>query len=122
VSQLQPDKAYLSVPTRPPAEPDVCAPNEEALNQAFQIMRSKVEPVEYLIGYDEGGYASTGDTEHDLLSITAVHPMREPEVAQLLNKAQQDWTIVEKLLAENKLKQINYAGQRFYVRRIQHSE
>jgi wyosine [tRNA(Phe)-imidazoG37] synthetase (radical SAM superfamily) len=120
VSQLQPGKAYLSIPTRPPAEPDVHAPSEEVVNQAFQIMRSKVKHVEYLIGYDEGGYASTGDAEHDLLGITAVHPMREPEVRQLLEKTHQDRTLIEKLLAEKKIKQVDYAGQRFYVRRIKH--
>ncbi len=118
VCQLQPDKAYLSVPTRPPAEPDVRAPSEEVINQAFQIMRSKVKQVEYLIGYDEGGYAFTGDAEHDLLSITSVHPMREPEVAQFLKKAHQDTALIEKLLAEQKIKQVDYAGQRFYVRRV----
>jgi wyosine [tRNA(Phe)-imidazoG37] synthetase (radical SAM superfamily) len=122
VSQLQPDKAYLSIPTRPPAEADVRSPSEEVINQAFQIMRSKVEHVEYLLGYDEGGYAFTGDAEHDLLSITAVHPMRKPEIAQFLEKAHQDWALIEKLLAEKKLKQVDYAGQNFYVRRIQHAE
>jgi wyosine [tRNA(Phe)-imidazoG37] synthetase (radical SAM superfamily) len=118
VSELKPSKAYLSVPTRPPAEPDVCAPSEEVINQAFQIMRRKIEQVEFLIGYDEGAYASTGDAEHDLLGITAVHPMREPEVMQLLEKAHQDWVLIEKLIAEKKIKQVDYAGQRFYVRRI----
>jgi wyosine [tRNA(Phe)-imidazoG37] synthetase (radical SAM superfamily) len=122
VSQLQPNKAYLSVPTRPPAEPEVSAPGEEVINQAFQIMRRKVEHVEYLIGYDEGGYAFTGDAERDLLSITAVHPMRKPEVEQLLKKAHQDWALIEKLLAEEKIKQVDYAGQSFYVRRIQYTE
>jgi wyosine [tRNA(Phe)-imidazoG37] synthetase (radical SAM superfamily) len=118
VSELKPSKAYLSVPTRPPAEPDVCAPSEEVINQAFQIMRRKIEQVEFLIGYDEGAYASTGDAEHDLLGITAVHPMREPEVMQLLEKAHQDWVLIEKLIADKKIKQVDYAGQRFYVRRI----
>ena len=122
VSELKPHKGYLSVPTRPPAEPDICAPSEEVVNQAFQIMRNNVEPMEYLIGYDEGGYAYTGDAENDLLGITAVHPMREPEVAQLLEKGHQDWKLIEKLLAENKLKQVEYAGQNFYVRWIKHVE
>jgi wyosine [tRNA(Phe)-imidazoG37] synthetase (radical SAM superfamily) len=118
VSQLQPDKVYLSVPTRPPAETDVRSPNEDSLTQAFQIMRSKLASVEYLLGYDEGGYASTGDAEHDILSITAVHPMREPEVAQLLKKAHQDWALIDRLLTEQKIKQVDYSGQSFYVRCI----
>jgi wyosine [tRNA(Phe)-imidazoG37] synthetase (radical SAM superfamily) len=122
VNELQPDKAYLSVPTRPPAESDIHAPEEDVINQAFQIMGNKVESVEYLLGYEEGGFASTGDAEHDLLSITSVHPMREPEVAQLLKKTHQDWSLIERLLGEEKLKQVDYSGQRFYVRRIKSVE
>ncbi|MCG6969066.1 MAG: radical SAM protein [Gammaproteobacteria bacterium] len=122
VNELQPDKAYLSLPTRPPAESDINAPEEDVINQAFQIMGNKVESVEYLLGYEEGGFASTGDAEHDLLSITSVHPMREPEVAQLLKKTHQDWSLIERLLGEEKLKQVDYSGQRFYVRRIKSVE
>jgi wyosine [tRNA(Phe)-imidazoG37] synthetase (radical SAM superfamily) len=110
------------VPTRPPAESDIHAPEEDVINQAFQIMGNKVESVEYLLGYEEGGFASTGDAEHDLLSITSVHPMREPEVAQLLKKTHQDWSLIERLLGEEKLKQVDYSGQRFYVRRIKSVE
>lgn len=32
---------------------------------------------EDLIGYEGNAFAFTGDVEEDLLSITAVHPMRE---------------------------------------------
>jgi hypothetical protein len=48
--------------------------------------------------------------------------MREPEVAQLLKKTHQDWSLIERLLGEEKLKQVDYSGQRFYVRRIKSVE
>jgi len=36
------------------------------------------------MGYEGNAFASTGNVEEDLLSITAVHPMREEGVKKLL--------------------------------------
>ena len=76
LARLQPDRAYLSIPTRPPAEPWALPPDEQTVNRAYQILREEVEQVRYLIGYEGNAFAFTGDVEEDLLSITAVHPMR----------------------------------------------
>jgi len=43
LAQLQPAKAYLAVPTRPPAEPWVEPPPEAVINHAFQLLRGGVE-------------------------------------------------------------------------------
>ena len=75
--QLKPARAYLAIPTRPPAEKWVQYPPEERIVQAYQIFREKINCVEYLIGYEGNAFAFTGNAEDDLLSITAVHPMRE---------------------------------------------
>ncbi len=118
VSRLQPAKACLSIPTRPPAEPDVQSPDEAAISRAYQIFSSHLKNVEYLIGYEGSAFAFTGDAEADLLSITAVHPMREEAVANLLARAQADWTVVDRLLATGRLVQTEYRGTRFYLRRV----
>ena len=52
----------------------------------------------------------------DLLSITAVHPMRESAVSELLMRAKADWSLVEELITGKKLKQVEYLGKRYYVR------
>ncbi|MBN1687269.1 MAG: radical SAM protein [Spirochaetales bacterium] len=118
LSSLKPDKAYLSIPTRPPAEKRVRLPEEGALIRAHQILEKQVGKVEYLIGYEGDAFASTGDAEQDLLSITAVHPMREDAVEKLLAKSGAPRSVVENLVAEDRLIEMEYDGHRFYVRRF----
>ena len=114
------DKAYIAIPTRPPAEKWVKPATEETLNRAFQTFTEKlgVDRVEYLIGYEGNAFAFTGNVEEDLLSITAVHPMRKEAVTEFLKKANADWKRVEKLLSENKLVELEYEGNKYYMRRL----
>jgi wyosine [tRNA(Phe)-imidazoG37] synthetase (radical SAM superfamily) len=115
---LQPDRAYLSIPTRPPAEPWALPPDEQTVNRAYHILRREVEQVEYLIGYEGNAFAFTGDVEEDLLSITAVHPMREDAVSQFLARAGATWAVVQRLVAQDRLVEADYDGYRFYLRRF----
>ena len=118
LARLRPARAYLSIPTRPPAEPWARPPGEETVNRAYQIFRGKVERVEYLIGYEGNGFAFTGDVEEDLLSITAVHPMREEAVDELLARARAGWSTVRRLVAQGQLVMVEYGGQKFYLRKL----
>jgi wyosine [tRNA(Phe)-imidazoG37] synthetase (radical SAM superfamily) len=116
--RLQPAVAYVSIPIRPPAEEWVHSPDEEAINRAYQILSSKVRRVEYLIGYEGNAFASTGDVEEDLLSITAVHPMREDAVNEYLARAEASWPVVRELVARGQLVETEYRGRTFYVRKL----
>lgn len=107
--------SYLAIPTRPTAESGVHAPDEATLNRCYQLMSTALRHVEYLIGYEGDAFASTGDVQQDLLSITAVHPMRESAVRALLDRAHADWSLVEQLLAERRLKKEEYLGEHYYV-------
>ncbi len=98
LARLQPHKAYLAVPTRPPAEAWVEPPGEAAVAQAFHILSEHVGSVECITGYEGDAFAFTGDVERDLLSITAVHPMREEAVSALLARAEADWSVVRRLV------------------------
>lgn len=118
IHEIRVAKAYLAIPTRPPADPNVHGPSETMLNSAYQLLASQVPQVEYLIGYEGDAFAFTGDIQHDLLSITAVHPMRESAVRSLLEKAQTEWQVVDQLVAEGKLVETEYQGERFYLRRF----
>jgi wyosine [tRNA(Phe)-imidazoG37] synthetase (radical SAM superfamily) len=113
---LKPSTAYLSIPIRPPAETWVQAPGEEAINRAYHVLSGTVAQVEYLIGYEGNAFASTGNVEEDLLSITAVHPMREDAVDAFLARAGSGWPTVHKLLARRQLIETTYRGRKFYVR------
>jgi wyosine [tRNA(Phe)-imidazoG37] synthetase (radical SAM superfamily) len=115
---LQPSQAYLSIPTRPPAQKQVRGPDEAALNRIYQLLADKVKQVEYLIGYEGDAFAFTGDIEKDILSITAVHPMREEAVRKMLSRAGSSWEVVDRMVAQGILAETKYDGHVFYLRRF----
>jgi wyosine [tRNA(Phe)-imidazoG37] synthetase (radical SAM superfamily) len=114
------NKAYIAVPTRPPTEQWAKPAKEENVNAAFQVFSEKlgVDRVEHLIGYEGNAFAFTGNVEEDLLSITAVHPMRKDAVKEFLVKASADWRFIEELLREGKLVELEYEGNRYYMRKL----
>jgi wyosine [tRNA(Phe)-imidazoG37] synthetase (radical SAM superfamily) len=119
IAGLSPQTAYLAVPIRPPAEADVQAPDEHAVNRYYQIVRGLFRRLEILAGYEGDAFAATGDLASDLLAVAAVHPMRESAVRELVGRSGGDWRLVEHLLADGLLVRTEYAGHRFYVRRLQ---
>jgi len=116
--ELKPSKAYLAIPTRPPAVKTVTAASEQVINMVYQIFGKRLSNVEYLIGYEGNAFAFSGNAEQDLLSITSVHPMREEAVIELLRKADAGWGVVEKLIEDGSLMEVEYQGKRFYMRRL----
>lgn len=118
LEKLQPAIAYLAIPTRPPAEPWVSSPDEEALNRAYQIVGSRVGRVELLTGYEGNAFSATGDTALDLLGITAVHPMRAEAVDDLLKRNGDRWETVERLIGERRIVELSFKGHRYYLRRL----
>ena len=118
IKSLNPAAAYLSIPTRPPAETRVVPPQLSDINTAFQIFSGQVDQVEYLIGYEGDAFASTGNAVKDLLSITAVHPMREEAVKNLLENAGADFSVMDKLVRQGKLIRSEYGGHIFYLRNL----
>ena len=115
---LNPHKAYLSIPTRPPAVAGCHAPGEEQLNRVYQIVSQCIPGVEYLTDYEGDAFAFSGDPVKDILSITAVHPLREDAVRELLKKTGGPWDIVEGIINQGKLRECVYEGRKFYVRRF----
>ncbi len=113
-------RAYISIPTRPPAEDWVGPASESVLNHAFWSFSEKLdaEKVELLIGYEGNTFASTGDFEADLLGITSVHPMRKDAVKKLVEEADVKWNSVEKLLQANKLIELEYQSEVYYMRKL----
>jgi len=118
LSLIQPDTAYLAIPTRPPAEKKVQAPDEYTLNRAYNIFKDKVKDVEFLTGYEGDAFAFTGNIEEDILGITAVHPMREDAVEVLLGRAGKDWQTINRMVENNQLTEATYEGHKFYLRKF----
>jgi len=120
LKELKPDMAYIAVPTRPPWEKWVKPAKEDVINMAFQLFAGAIgeDRVEYLIGYEGNTFAFSGNVEEDILSITAVHPMREDAVKELLRKARAEWNVIQNLIEAGKLIELEYNGRKFYMRKL----
>lgn len=121
LGQVSPEESYIAIPTRPPAEDWVSPAGEEEVTRAYEEFSEIVGKVEYLIGYEGNQFASTGDFEEDVLSITAVHPMRKEGVEELVNESGADWKLVEKLVKEGKLVKHDFGDYVYYMRKLPNS-
>jgi wyosine [tRNA(Phe)-imidazoG37] synthetase (radical SAM superfamily) len=117
LKRLNPQKAYLSVPSRPPSESWVRIPSKKTLAKAYAIFDKQVNTVEYLVRHEDNTFVSTGDAAKDLLAITGVHPMRREAVMAYLNRAGESWDLVEDLVAGQEMDVIPYKGETYYVRK-----
>ena len=118
LDHVEPECAYISMPTRPPAEKWVCAPSEDSLNMSYNILADHIDEVAYLIDYEGDEFTPTDDVESDLLGILSVHPMRDTAVLKFLSEAGKSESILDELILKRVLKQTEYNGQIFYVRRF----
>ena len=118
LTQLSPETAYLAIPTRPPAEANVRAPNETAITQAWSILSGTLDNVELLTGYEGNTFFSGGRVDEDLLAITSVHPMRADAVETLLARRGADRSVVRQLVDEGELVEVDYQGQSFLMRKL----
>jgi wyosine [tRNA(Phe)-imidazoG37] synthetase (radical SAM superfamily) len=113
---LKINKAYISIPTRPPASKSAEVPDEAIINMAYNLFTERNLKVELLSGYSEEEFPSTKNVSEEILSITSVHPMREKDVKNILDKANKTWNIVEDLLAKGELKMVNFGKNKFFLR------
>lgn len=113
-----PNIAYISIPTRPPAFKGVLPADETAVTAAYTIFRQRIPKVELLTGYEGNAFSSTDNFREDILSITAVHPMREDAVMELMYKTSGPKKSLDTLLVENLLEKIQYGGHYYYLRKF----
>ncbi len=118
IGGLTPDTAYISVPTRPPAEDFVVSPDEKRINEAFQIFNSAGINTELITGYEGNEFSATGNLPEDILNITAVHPMRNDAVVELVQRDNGDWKDVKYLVDSGKLIKSEFEGNIFYLRNL----
>ena len=118
LDRLKVARAYLSLPTRPPAERWVAMPEEDCLNRAYQVLHGSGVEVELLAEYEGTAFSSLGDVAEDLLAITSVHPMREDAVRAVLTRAGGEWSIIRALMAAGYLVETEYKGEKFYLKKF----
>ncbi len=117
---IRPNKAYLLVPTRPPAESDVRRASAESLRKTVAIIRgASGTDVECITGDEtEEGFFFTEDIADDIISIASVHPIREDIIESLLNKRNASRSVISELIDRGSLIEYTYEGKKFYKRNI----
>jgi wyosine [tRNA(Phe)-imidazoG37] synthetase (radical SAM superfamily) len=118
IRSLNPWASYISIPTRPPAEEWVQPPDEAAIIRAYSIFSGKGLRVELLTGFEGDSFFYSGDVERDILGITAVHPMREDAIRELIDRSGKNWDLVENLISRNLLVKEKYGGYYFFLRKF----
>jgi wyosine [tRNA(Phe)-imidazoG37] synthetase (radical SAM superfamily) len=118
LKNIKPDIAYLAIPTRPPAFAGTFASDEENVAQAYEIFNQHGLPTELLTGYEGNDFASTGNFTDDLLSITAVHPMRKDAVFELMERSEATENDFNKLIENGLIKKIVFQDKEFYLRKF----
>jgi wyosine [tRNA(Phe)-imidazoG37] synthetase (radical SAM superfamily) len=122
LARLKPATAYLSVPTRPPAEKSVTPPAEAVVQTTRQIFLGRMPNVELLVACEGDSFSCSGEPEEALLGITAVHPMRREAVKEFLRRSGQSWSLVQGLLEEGQLVETEYGGETYYRRALPNDE
>lgn len=114
IEWINPKKAFLLIPTRPPAESWIKPPSIEVINNAYQIYSDKISNVELISEYEGNNITYTGNLEEELLGSLSVHPMREDAVKAFIANSSVGWSVLQKLLQKKKIVEVQYAGNKFY--------
>lgn len=122
IQTINPDKAYIAIPTRPIAYENVLPADESAVARAYGIFTYRCLSVELLTGYEGNAFASSGKFTDDILSITAVHPMRQDAVLELMAKSNASNEILNNLIDNKLIKKVSFNNQDFFIRSFGHEE
>ncbi len=116
VASMNPGKAYIAVPTRPPAEEWVKPPSSDKIVEAYEVFREVLGGrVELLLGYEGSGFHASGVGEIE--AIINVHPLRIDYLEQLaLDKGLDPGRVLEELLGRG-ARIAEYRGYKFLVKR-----
>jgi wyosine [tRNA(Phe)-imidazoG37] synthetase (radical SAM superfamily) len=114
IVKVEPEIAYLTIPTRPTPLINIHRPEYEKTITIFKIFKSIYSKSELLNAYEGNEFSTGPETESALMSIMAVHPMRKDAVEIYLSNSNSDWNVVKKLIKEEKIKELDYDGNTFY--------
>jgi wyosine [tRNA(Phe)-imidazoG37] synthetase (radical SAM superfamily) len=118
LKKIKSDMAYIAIPTRPLAFSSTLPATEAKIALAYSIFSYFCISAELLIGYEGNAFASSGNFTNDLLSITAVHPMREDAVMELLQKTNCNINLLNRLIEKRMILKQEFNGNVFYLRKF----
>ncbi len=113
-AELKPDAIHINLPTRPPAEPWVQPPDDEALLRAAAILGDVAEIVHPVDGiFDLSGYENVADA---IVGIVTRHPMREDALRRTLERWEPETVeaALNALETDGRLRVVERYGVRFW--------
>lgn len=119
LKRIEPDRIYINVPIRPPAELWVVPPDREAIAVAQAIL-SDLTVVD-ITAEEQGAFAIAGFTnpEDAILTIIRRHPMREEQVIETLtNFAVPEGAVqasLSRLEESGQIKKVRYREKIFWL-------
>lgn len=119
LEKIKPDRVYINVPIRPPAESWVEGSGKiEEIASTFDAFR--------IVLPEQGGFYVKGKKEEtikrELQEIIERHPMREDQIQKILSEKHLPYDLIEELLREKQIKRVVYAGKKFYLSEKTRSE
>lgn len=112
--EIGPDRLYVAVPTRPPAEIWALPPSKESLRQVFDVFPEAMDMTEP----EEGPFLrNEEEREAELIEIAKNHPLREDQAFDLLSMSlglEGARDSILRMVQEGRLVAVNYEGTTFY--------
>jgi wyosine [tRNA(Phe)-imidazoG37] synthetase (radical SAM superfamily) len=119
IKKIKPSRAYLLVPTRPPAESVVQRPSTQSLKTAFKIIYESAHvDVECVTGDEGERFFFTDDMINDFLSIISVHPVKEDVIYKLLKERNISKEIISDLIDKELVEEFIYENKKFFVKKL----
>lgn len=115
IKDINPLKAYVLVPTRPPAEETVEPVDIKRITELnYYISRCFKGKTVCILAAEGSDFTSTEDVEEDFLSIVAVHPMDVDSTVNFFENRGKSIDVVKSLLELNKIEELTYKGNRYF--------
>jgi len=114
---INPSKAFISIPTRPPAISIVRPSSSESINNAYHIYTRQGLNTELILGFEGTNTGFTGNASDDILKICAVHPIREDTMRELLANDKAEYSVLEELIKDQKVVELEYDSMKYYLRK-----
>jgi wyosine [tRNA(Phe)-imidazoG37] synthetase (radical SAM superfamily) len=112
IAELSPRRVCLSVPTRPPADARVEAPDEAAVVRAYATFAARIPQVELLTAVAHDVFVKTGDAITDLVSAVSVHPMRQDDLV----RGGVPLALIDEIVAAGRVARVEHSGKIFLAR------
>jgi len=121
IRDLEPWRAYIAIPVRPPAEVYAKPPPPERLVEAYTLFADKLgeDHVELLNLPEPPELSVYGNPEVWLLNLVSVHPLRLSHAVRVLEKVVDDPEgLIRKLIDKHEISVVTFADEKFIVRRF----